>query len=325
MSEEHEIKEEKEENTINDRNSNQNKEDLGLDDFQEYMKEMELLKTDFSDLNELDLEEIEEMKEAIFEVQQSEEMKEETINEVQQIEEASVQETLVQEASIHEALVEENEIIEEPILDNSDQKESMMIDFSDLGKTDLNELIEMKQATETVRHEDLSSKSEKSKTNQTAGISDELEKRIQEELHKKKKKEKKQIITQEDFIKFTEKRRDKIWYHALNYLTFKVEDHTSSKYLLYDVLKEDTSKSPIDPIPEHQFYFGLGFLLRLSIDNTQIVRYLSGGKFKINFDIEIIKKILEEAGPPIITKPVIEDDVKKNYFKDFLKDDFTDI
>ena len=91
------------------------------------------------------------------------------------------------------------------------------------------------------------------------------------------------------------------------------------------MLKQDTSKSPIDPIPEHQFYFGLGYLLRLKIENNQLVRYLGGGKFRIKYDIESIKRILEDTGPPIITKPVIKEDVQKKYFKDFLKDDFMDI
>ncbi len=291
----------KKENVVNDQEKEeedqQNEENQGTDDFQEYMKEMELLKSDFSDLEELDLEEIQEMRDAIMEVKE-----------------------------IEDDIVENNEVIEEPTLSEElQEKEAMMIDFSDLGKTDLSELIEMKQAIETVKQETMSSKGQRLESDQTRGISDELEKKIQQELSKKKKKEKKTIITEEDFLKYAEKRRDKVWYHALYYITFKVEDHTASKYLLYDVLKQDTSKSPIDPIPEHQFYFGLGYLLRLSINNTQIVRYLSGGKFKINIDIKIIKKILEDSGEPIITKPVIENGLQKTMFKDFLNDDFSDI
>jgi len=109
-------------------------------------------------------------------------------------------------------------------------------------------------------------------------------------------------------------------------LVFEVEDHTASKALLYDILKEVTSKSAIDPIPEPQFYFGLGYILRLSLKNEKIIRYMSG-KFKINPKINIkeLKEILEKAGKPISTRPVIEEGKKKEMFKDFLKDDFLDI
>ena len=91
------------------------------------------------------------------------------------------------------------------------------------------------------------------------------------------------------------------------------------------MLKQNTSKSPIDPIQEHQFYFGLGYILRLTLNEKQIVRYLRGGKFKINISVDGLKEILEQAGEPIITKPVIAEDEKKQMFKDFLEDDFLDI
>ncbi|MEJ2249183.1 MAG: hypothetical protein P8Y97_05925, partial [Candidatus Lokiarchaeota archaeon] len=120
-------------------------------------------------------------------------------------------------------------------------------------------------------------------------------------------------------------RRDKIWYHALYYLAFEVEDHIASKSLLYEMLKEVTSKSAIDPLPEHSFYFGLGYILRLTLNERQIVRYLSGGKFKINVNFETIKRILEETGEPISTRPIIKEEKKKEMFRDFLKEDFTDI
>ena len=95
--------------------------------------------------------------------------------------------------------------------------------------------------------------------------------------------------------------------------------------MLYDVLKEVTSKSAIDPIPEHQFYFGLGYILRLSIDNKKVIRYMSGGKFKINISINTLKELLEKSGEPVSTRPIIEEKEKKKMFKDFLKDDFLDI
>ena len=91
------------------------------------------------------------------------------------------------------------------------------------------------------------------------------------------------------------------------------------------VLKEVTSKSAIDVIPYHQFMFGLGWLIRLEMNEMKIIRYMSGGKFKININIENFKEILEEIGEPISKRPVIEDDAKKKMFKDFLNDDFLDI
>ena len=54
---------------------------------------------------------------------------------------------------------------------------------------------------------------------------------------------------------------------------------------------------------------------------------MSGGKFRVNVKVSIkeLKDILEEAGKPISTRPVIEEGKKKEMFKDFLKDDFLDI
>jgi len=201
----------------------------------------------------------------------------------------------------------------------------MMIDFSDIGKMDLQELMQMQQAVDTVKQEESISKETKSTQQSSSSLSEDIERRIQEELKKKREKEKKEIITEEDFLEYIKDKRDKIWYHALYYIVFEVEDHTASKFILYDILKEDTSKSPINPIPEHQFYFGLGYILRLKIEKTQIVRYQTGSKFKINYDTNKLKKILEKAGEPIITKPKIEEKKKKKMFREFLQDDFSNL
>ncbi len=262
-------------------------EELERDNYEEYIKEMENLKTDFSDLEEMDLDEIQDMKEAI------EQVKEDTppVNEPSQTEQEVQSESSA------------------PQVDVIDKKEEMMMDFSDLGKMDLDELLQMKEGMEAVKEEEKGGLADVKGRESHEGTSDELERKIQDELRKKKQKEaqreKKEIQTEEDFIDYIKAKRDKIWYHALHYLAFEVEDHTASKYLLYDVLKEDTSKSPIDPLPEHQFYFGLGYILRLKIKQNQIVRYLGDGKFRIKYDVDKLKKILEQAGEPIITKPTI--------------------
>ena len=281
-------------------NENQEeKDELNEDDLQDYLKDMELLETDFSDLDDLEFEEIQEMQEAIAKVRE--------------------EDITSQDAEIPES---ENEIS-----DYIQQKDDLISDFSDIEQIDFDELKEMKQAIESVKKEELQSFSEgEVEPKPTQEISGELEERIKLELLEKKKKEEKEIITPEKFLDYVKEKREKIWYHSLYYLVFEVEDHTASKALLYDILKEVTSKSAIDPIPEPQFYFGLGYILRLSLKNEKIIRYMNG-KFKINpkVNLEELKEILEKAGKPISKRPVIEEGKKKEMFRDFLKDDFLDI
>jgi hypothetical protein len=289
----------------------ENEEDHG-DDLQEYVKDMNLLETDFSDLDDLDLEELKDMQDAITKVKEQEEL----ISK-----DPSLSPKNIEEISL---LEEESEnVVEEEYLE---QKEALISDFSDLDAIDFNELKEMKEAIETVKHDEQIEESGKDAEVKTIQeIPTELEDRIKEELLKKKEKEEKEIITPEKFLEYIKEKREKIWYHALYYLVFQVEDHTASKGLLYDVLKETTSKSPIDPIPEHQFYFGLGYLLRLTLNDKKIIQYMRGGKFKININVDILKELLEINGEPISNRPVIEEKEKKKMFKDFLEDDFLDI
>ncbi len=280
-------------------NENQKKDEDNRqdDDYQEYLSELEDLKSDFSDLEDLDLDEIEAMKEAIEQVKQAE-----------------------------ESYIEEDTDKKRPkSLSPLEEKEELMMDFSDIGKMDLDELIEMKKAIDIVKEEETLSTEQKPVSKTSSAVSDELEKKIEEELKKKKEKEKKKVITEEDFLNYVKQKRDKIWYHALYFLTFEVQDHTASKSFLYDILKDDTSKSALNPIPQNQFYFGLGYLLRLKMNNSQVIRYLPGGNFKINIDVEKLENILQKAGKPILTKPSIEEGKKKQMFREFLKDDFSDI
>ncbi|MCK4287189.1 MAG: hypothetical protein KAX18_13350, partial [Candidatus Lokiarchaeota archaeon] len=158
----------------------------------------------------------------------------------------------------------------------------------------------------------------------TQEISKELEDRIKQELLKRREV-KEEAITPEKFLDYIKNKREKIWYHALYYIVFNVEDHIASKSLLYDVLKEVTSKSPIDPIPEHQFYFGLGYILRLNFNNKKVVRFLKDRKFKINVNINNLKELLEVAGEPVSARPVIKEEEKKKMYKNFLNEDFMDI
>ncbi|MFX1490399.1 MAG: hypothetical protein ACFFBI_14705 [Promethearchaeota archaeon] len=275
------------------------------DDLEIYLKEMKTLETDFSDIEDLDMEELQEIQDAIAKVKEGEE--------------------LLEEENVLEEKPEEVEVIEE-FKEEQEVKEAMISDFSDMDEIDFDELREMQEAIETVKHEEVENVTEvRGETESTQSVSKELEERIKQELLKRKEVEEKEVVTAEKFLEYIKDKRDKIWYHALYYLIFNVEDHVASKALLFDVLKEVTSKSPIDPIPEHQFYFGLGYLLRLNLNEKQVVRFLRDGKFKINVNIETLKEILDESGEPISTRPVIKEEEKKKMFKDFLDEDFLDI
>lgn len=273
------------------------------DDLKVYLEEMKALESDFSDLEDLDMEELQEIQDAITKVKESEETSKIEV--------------------IDEELTEEEIKIE--LKEEKELKEAMVTDFSDMDEIDFEELKDMQDAIESVKQEEIQGIAEgETEIPPTQEVSKELEERIKQELLKRKEIEK-EVITPEKFLDYIKTKRDKIWYHALYYIVFNVEDHIASKMLLHDVLKEVTSKSPIDPIPEHQFYFGLGYILRLSLNNRQVVRFLKDGKFKINVNVDNLKEILEIAGEPISTRPVIKEEEKKKMYKDFLKEDFFDI
>lgn len=275
------------------------------DDLEAYLAEIQMLETDFSDLEELDIEELQEIQDAITQVKKDEEL--------------SLDTEEITEPSLGYTESETEQKIEKEI------REDMISDFSDLDEIDLDELRDMQDAIESVKHEERESVSEGEQEVQKAQeVSIELEERIKKELLKRKDVEE-EVITAEKFLEYIKKKRDKIWYHALYYLAFNIEDHIASKALLYDVLKDVTSKSPIDPIPENQFYFGLGYLLRLHLNKKQVVRFLRDGNFKINVNIDSLKEMLEISGEPISTRPVIKEQEKKKMYKDFLKENFFDI
>ncbi len=294
-------------------NQEEEKEEEFEDDLQAYLRDMENLESDFSDLDDLDLEELKDMQDAIAKVREQETLsiEQEPIEEISPID--------LESAEIESETTEEIEYLK--------HKEAMITDFSDMEQIDFDELRDMKEPIETVKQEELLTPADiTDDIKKSQEISQELEERIKQELIKKREKEEKEIITPDKFLEYVKSKRDKIWYHSLYYLVFNVEDHIATKGLLYDVLKEVTSKSAIDPIPEHQFYFGLGYLLRLTLNNKKVIRYMSSrGKFKINVNVDNLKKLLEQSGEPISTRPIIEEEEKKKMFSDFLKDDFSDI
>ena len=272
------------------------------DDLDIYLSEMKHLETDFSDLEDLDFEELKEMQEAIAKVKELE--------------------NLEDDAELEEFVPEFQSSEQEDYLA---QKEAMISDFSDIEDIEFEELQEMQKAIESVKQEESQEiGADISQTAENGLISSELEERIKQELLERKQEAKKEVITPEIFVERNKNKRDKIWYHALYYLVYEAEDHIASKTLLYEMLKEITSKSPIDPIIEPQFYFGLGYILRLSLNEKQVVKYIKGGKFKVNIAVKGIKDILDELGGPISRRPIITDDEKKNMYEEFLKDDFFD-
>jgi len=289
-----------------------------VDDLQAYMAEMKALESDFSDLEDLDMDELKEMQEAIAKVQEGiepspEELASEMISD--DLETDNMETVDASEIT----LTDEEEYLA--------QKEAMITDFSDIDDLDFDELREMKEAIETVKQEEgsISPEVEGGIIQPQEPLSAELEERIRLELEKRKEEEEEAVVTPEQFLEYIKVKRDKIWYHSLWYIVFEVDDHIASKSLLYDVLKEVTSRSPIDPIQKHKFYFGLGYILRLSINKKQVIRFITGGKFKVNVNIDNLKQLLEEAGEPISTRPVLKEEEKQKMYSDFLKDDFLDI
>ena len=272
------------------------------DDLDIYVSEMKHLETDFSDLEDLDFEELKEMQEAIAKVKELDKLE--------------------GDENLEEFIPDIKSTEQEDYLT---QKEAMISDFSDIEDIDFEELQEMQKAIESVKQEEIQEPGKKiNQIAETDSISSDLEERIKQELLERKQEAKIDIITPEIFKERNKDKRDKIWYQALYYLVYEAEDHIASKTLLYEMLKEVTSKSPIDPIPENQFYFGLVFLLKLTLNEKQVVKYFKGGKLKINIGVQGLKDILEQVGEPISRRPVLKEEEKQKMYKEFLKDDFFD-
>ena len=147
---------------------------------------------------------------------------------------------------------------------------------------------------------------------------------MQEELRRKQQAAKSQEISREDFIQYLGQKRTKIIYHALWFLVFNVDDNQTSKKMLYEQLKEVCSKSPIESLGEHKFYFGLGFILRLKYEGQILVKFKSG-KLEVVGNVKALKEILRIVGDPISERPILTEREKSQMFSDFLSDDFNDI
>jgi len=150
-------------------------------------------------------------------------------------------------------------------------------------------------------------------------ISADLEKKIQEELERKKEESGEKTVTREQFIASLKDKRAKIIYHALYYLAFVSDDHMSTKAGLYEALKEVTSKDPMEPIAEQKFYFGLTPILKLKLFDSPVITFVKD-KLKLMPNIENFQKILNEIGDPISERPQMAEEVKQDLFSSFLKE-----
>jgi hypothetical protein len=76
----------------------------------------------------------------------------------------------------------------------------------------------------------------------------------------------------------------------------------------------------MESLPEHKFYFGLGFILRLRLFDQNVVAF-EKDKIKVKVNIENLQKILQEIGEPISERPQLSESKKKDLFSEFLYGD----
>ncbi|OLS16056.1 MAG: hypothetical protein RBG13Loki_0297 [Promethearchaeota archaeon CR_4] len=165
----------------------------------------------------------------------------------------------------------------------------------------------------------------KQKNQLTSGsISNELQQKIEDEMRLKAEAAALPPVSREEFIQYVSSKRDKIWYHAIWYLIFSVDDHVATKKALFDALSAVTSKSAIDDVKENVFYFGLGPLLKLRLEDANVVRYRDQ-TFRLNMKAEKISEVLQVIGEPVSPRPQISAETQKDMIDKFLGDDFLDI
>ncbi|MFX0101546.1 MAG: hypothetical protein ACFFCS_18365 [Candidatus Hodarchaeota archaeon] len=151
-------------------------------------------------------------------------------------------------------------------------------------------------------------------------ISDELAQKIQEQMEKKEAEADKFFVTEDDFIEKNQNALSKIWYHALYHIVFKTEDGKATKRGLYESLKDVVSKSPIDPMPEHMFQFGLSALVKVMLYDKPVCTF-EGGDFLLQVDKKKMQELMVKIGRPLSRRPVITKKEEKKMFTDFFDGD----
>lgn len=193
-------------------------------------------------------------------------------------------------------------------------------DLDDLAEISEEDLLEMQEAiAENLEQETIEEEPEF-----RPEINAELEQRMQAELAQKQQRKGKALVTKDQLVEYLAARRTKIVYHALFWLAFESEDHEASKQIIYDALKDVTSKDPVESLEEHKFYFGLGFILRLKLLDQKIVQF-KAGKLKLTIAIPMFQDMLRIIGDPISERPILTSKEKNKMYTDFLSDDFLDI
>jgi hypothetical protein len=147
-------------------------------------------------------------------------------------------------------------------------------------------------------------------------ISEELALKIQEQMEKKEAETEKLFVSEDDFIEKNQNALSKIWYHALYHLVFKTEDGKATKRGLYESLKDDVSTSPIDPMPEHMFQFGLSALVKVMLYDKPVCTF-EKGDFLLQVDKRKIQELMVKIGRPLSRRPVITKKEEKKMFNDF--------
>lgn len=156
-----------------------------------------------------------------------------------------------------------------------------------------------------------------------ANVSGELAEKIQKQLQERTKEDQKSFVSEDDFVANARQKNalEKTWYHCLHYLAFKAEDGTADKRVLYEALKDTLSKSPVDPVPEHMFNFGLGALVKVQLYEKPAVSFKKG-VFTLQVNKKKMQALLQQIGPPLSKRPVVTEKEKKKMINDFFSDDF---
>jgi hypothetical protein len=148
------------------------------------------------------------------------------------------------------------------------------------------------------------------------GMSTDLQDKIQKTLDQRSLEQKEEFVTEEDFVKMASTKTDRTWYHCLFYLAFNSEDGSAGKKILYDALKNDLSKNPVDPLPEHMFNFGLSSLVKVQLYDKPLVGFKKG-TFTLQFDRKKLQELLLQIGRPLSKRPIITKKEEKKMIEDF--------
>ncbi|MHA1512298.1 MAG: hypothetical protein ACTSRX_11345, partial [Promethearchaeota archaeon] len=192
----------------------------------------------------------------------------EPTEELEMTEEPEISPIAAPESLQQEEILSDNELMEQELLEFADFES-----LEDLSEDDLADMMEAIEENKDQQLTELDNQPidgqdiiELEKPEFKPEIDEELEAKMQAELELKKKSRGIKETTREDLIEYLGERRAKIVYHALWHLIFNTDDeYILSKQMLYEALKEVTSKNAVEPLEEHKFYFGLSFILRLKL------------------------------------------------------------